>query len=107
MKLLAIVLATALATSAAASPPKKNPFIFCGTIGTFAEHAMTARQHEVPISELLAVVVGGNADDLTTAIVLDAYGTPAFVNEANQTRAIAAFRNKWETTCFKSVGVAG
>lgn len=76
----------------AVSDPK-----LCASIETLSSAVMTARQSEVPLSEMLTAI---KYDPVTTEIIKLAYSQPAYSVESNKESAIARFANDMHLHCL-------
>ncbi len=76
----------------------------CRTLGEAAELVMTARQANVPMSDLMDIANGLEPDAavLFRAIVQDAYAQSAWSSPSVQASAIADFRNDVERLCYEA-----
>jgi hypothetical protein len=92
----------ALGMSSGASSEEQG----CETIKTIAESTMTARQREVDILQVLALVekhFGSAMEAIAKDIVIDAYEKPGWASEERRNKAVKEFTNQWTLACVKSL----
>lgn len=76
----------------------------CMVLGDVAEGVMSARQELVPMSVLVEMVPSDDlVEEIIHAIVIDAYGRPAFSVPDNQRRAVMEFRSEIEHACYSAL----
>lgn len=75
----------------------------CKSFGEVAESIMTARQIEVPISEMLEIT---RRDQDAMEAVLEAYQRPAYSTPEMRRKSAQRFRNDMETKCLLSIATA-
>ena len=99
-KLLATAVMAIYVTSAQAATVED----LCPAIGEIAENIMTARQNNMPMSEVMAIVAQGEAiAGLAREMVIIAYDKPKFDLPDYQSRSISSFRNDMESVCYSAV----
>lgn len=98
--LKALVIAAALALPVVAHA--KTPVGNCVEFGDLAENIMTARQNNLPMSQLMAIAddAGPEGAELMRAVVIYAYQQPIFSTDRFKREAIATFRNEAELACY-------
>ena len=77
----------------------------CPDLGAAAAAIMKSRQAEVPMSDVMKKLPGGNDEavkGLFRSMVVMAYEQPSFQTPSNQERAGAEFRNQNEVLCYKN-----
>jgi hypothetical protein len=83
---------------------------YCEVLGDLAEAVMYQRQQQLPLSELIDVILIPEANqssrNVVRALGLEAYALPAYTIEENQIAAEARFRNNVEHKCFERYGWA-
>lgn len=103
MKIKAIVLAAAMLGSPAYAQ-SAVPVELCSTIATLAENIMTARQANIPLADMMAVVNVSDPDiqKIAIAVVLEAYKQPVMRSNNTREQAIDSFKNAVEITCYRA-----
>ena len=76
----------------------------CIVVGMLAKQIMSARQSGVPMSKVLGVLDGedANADGLTRTLTIQAYDYPRFSGSEYQERAITEFENEAMVMCYQA-----
>ena len=76
----------------------------CIVVGMLAKQIMSARQSGVPMSKVLGVLDGedANADGLTRKLTIQAYDYPRFSGSEHQERAITEFENEAMVMCYQA-----
>ena len=76
----------------------------CKLVGAMARTAMTARQSNLTLSEVMDVYKKtGSIDELSMDILLAAFGSPRFYTDEMQERAIAEFQESFEVSCYRGI----
>ena len=73
---------------------------FCGTVGDLTKTVMEKRLAGMPIRNMVAIA---NDNPMTTKLVMQAYGAPAYQTEAAQECAIREFETKWYLDCLRNM----
>lgn len=77
----------------------------CPDLGAAAAAIMKSRQAEVPMSDVMKKLPGGDDEavkGLFRSMVVMAYEQPSYQTPSNQERAVAEFRNQIEVLCYKN-----
>ncbi len=89
--------------SALAAAPSEAVLHECTSLSDMAKGIMEARQDDVSMAKMMAIKTGEQyTDDLTAALVEDAYSKPAYRSPANKKSAMSEFENKWFAACLRS-----
>jgi hypothetical protein len=101
MNRYAFALFALLAAPVMASPAMDE---FCVGQGKLAAAIMDTRQSGVSIEKALSIAAESDhpADELSRALVLDAYGQPRYMTQAMREQATSDFRDKVTLTCIIS-----
>lgn len=94
-----VFLMIALMIPLAAQAEKRDVSGFCGAVGDLAKTVMEKRLAGMSMRSMVAIA-GDNP--LTTEMVMQAYGSPAYQTETAQERAIREFETKWYLDCLRN-----
>lgn len=89
--------------SCSASSEPESEVDLCAEISSLANTVMTARQANMPMSQLMEIArKSGDDDGLYVILVEEAYESPAYQTKQAQTSEIRDFENKWYLDCYKA-----
>lgn len=100
-KLLIVVLALGLITSAAHAQESDDEVVTCEDYGELAGLIMRSRQAGVPLAQMMAIV---RDDPVMREAALMAYETPRYNTDSIRQREIADFRDSWTVICYRARG---
>ena len=95
-----VFLMAALLVHLAAQAEERDVKSFCGSVGDLAKTVMEKRLAGMSIRNMVAIA---NDNPMTTEMVMQAYGAPAYQTEAAQERAIREFETKWYLDCLRNM----
>lgn len=95
-----IIAATLLATASlpAQAADDLTTDDFCKWVWDRASFFMSARQLEVPITQVMSSLAEDQS--LERAMVVEAFDRPAFSTQARRVEAARAFGNEWAARCY-------
>lgn len=94
-----VFLMIALMIPLAAQAENQDVIGFCGAVGGLAKTVMEKRLAGMSMHSM-AAIAGDNP--MTTEMVMQAYGAPAYQTEKAQERAIREFQTKWYLDCLRN-----